>query len=363
MRCGVGDYTYSLAKALADAPATRVGVLTSVPAGTTSQEGDLEVFPVMERWSLPEARTAMRIIGQWSPDVVHVQYPTQGYRGGRLPRWLPLIAFLKKAKVVQTWHESYHSRQFFKLFLQSVVPGGLVVVRSNYKELLPAPLHWAFWNKQYAFIRNGSPFPRRDLTSDEAKAVRERYLRGRKRLIVFFGFVNPNKRVELLFDIANPVSDQIVIAGEVRETRKYHRQIVARASAEPWAGKVTITGFVPPGEAAALLAVADAVILPFEAGGGDWNSSVHAAVIQTAFVITTSLTSRGYDEKRNTFFARVDDAQAMKAALDAYAGRKRGYDPDIDRDEWKDIAEQHRSFYDTLMREPRARSRLRAREP
>jgi len=350
MRCGVGDYTYSLATALADAPATRVGVLTSVDAETTRQGDDLDVFPIIDHWDAVEAPKVLRLIGQWSPDIVHIQYPTRGYGRGLLPRWLPLIAFLKRTKVVQTWHESYHPRSWLKLFVQSVVPSGLVVVRSNYRDLLPVRLRWSLWNKQYAFIRNASPIPRVHLNDNEAKEVREHYLRGQKRLIVFFGFVYRNKGVELLFDIADPASDQIVIAGEVVEASAYHRRIAALASAKPWAGKATITGFLPPADVAALLAVADAVILPYRVGGGEWNTSVHAAVMQGSFVITTSLTNHGYEDKRNMFFAGVDDAQAMRSALDTYAGRKRRHEHDTDRDEWKDIADEHLSLYETLMR-------------
>jgi glycosyltransferase involved in cell wall biosynthesis len=350
IRCGVGDYTHQLVSALAATPDTKLGVLTSVAAAPARPGDAIEVFPVMDRWNPLEGARAARVIGDWAPDVVHIQYPTQGYRGGRLPRWLPLISHLKGRAVVQTWHEFYHARQFFKLFMQSVVPGGMVVVRSNYKEQLPKPLHWTFRNKEFAFIRNGSPFPRVTLADNEARELRAKYLKGRKRLVVFFGFVNPNKRVELLFDIANPATDQIVIAGEVREGRPYQNRIASVAASAPWAGKASITGFLPPADAGALLSVADAVVLPFEAGGGDWNTSVHAAVMQGAFVITTSHMAQGYDQKRNTFFTRVDDAPSMKSALDQYAGTKRQPNPEIDRDEWKDIAAEHRAFYETVLR-------------
>lgn len=350
MPCGVGDYTHQLVTALAATPDTTLAVLTSAGAAPARPVDALEVFPVMDRWTLKERARAARVIGDWAPDVVHIQYPTQGYRGGRLPRWLPLMARLKHRAVVQTWHELYQTRKFYIRFMQFIVAGGLVVVRPNYKELLPAPLHWTFWNKEYAFIRNGSPFPRVALSGDDANALRASYLQGQQRLVVFFGFVNPNKRVELLFEIADPATDHIVIAGEVREGRPYQRRIEELAASGPWAGKATITGFLPPAGAGALLAVADAVVLPFEAGSGDWNTSLHAAVMQGAFVITTSHAAQGYDAKRNTFYASVDDAPSMKSALDRYAGTKRLPHPEIDRDEWRDIAAEHRSFYETVLR-------------
>ena len=148
----------------------------------------------------------------------------------------------------------------------------------------------------------------------------------------------PHKRVELLFEIADPATDQIVIVGEMIHKGDYLNEIKRRATVESWLEKVTFTGFLPNTDVAALLTIADAVILPFRNGGGEWNTSIHGAVLNGAFVITTSLTQNGYDKKRNVYFAKVDDVQEMRSALDTYAGVNRQYDADIDRDEWQHIA-------------------------
>jgi glycosyltransferase involved in cell wall biosynthesis len=349
MRCGVGDYSHNLAKALAAVSCTRVGVLTSFAAGPDGDKEGISIFPLIKRWSLIELPAIVKAIRSWSPDIVHIQYPTQGYGDGFLPWLLPMVCFLLGKRVVQTWHEAYGRRVAPKLFLQAVIPGGLVLVRSNYRDDLPKVLHWAFWNKRVTFIRNASPFPKLELSNEDAGILKRRYLRARRRLIVFFGFVYPNKGAELLFEIADPASDQIVIAGEVVEGSDYHQKIMLLASEYPWSGKATVTGFLDPTAIAELLAVADAVILPYRSGGGDWNTSIHAAVLQGTFVITTSTARRGYDEKHNVFYAGINDVQEMKSALNAYAGRRRNPDPDIDRDEWTDIANQHRSLYEAVL--------------
>jgi len=351
MRCGVGDYSYGLAKALAVDQALHIAVLTSVSGGGAAKTDGIEVYPLMKHWSIAETPQVVTCIRQWSPDIVHIQYPTQGYGNGFLPWILPIIAFMMRKKVVQTWHEGYGKRSAPKLFLKAIIPGGLVLVRPQYKDGLPISLRWALWNKQIAFIRNASPMPKADMDERARNDLRTQYLKGQKRLIVFFGFVYPNKGAELLFEIADPTSDHIVIAGEFVEGSDYHRNIMRLASAQPWEGKATITGFLLSGDIAALLAIADAVILPYRVGGGDWNTSIHAAVLQGSFVITTSLTRHGYDEKHNVFYARVDDEQEMISALATYAGRKREYHSDIDRDEWKIIANRHRLFYETLLSE------------
>ncbi len=85
----MGDYTFNLAKSLIKEPGIGVGVLTSTLAKGAELIDGVEVFPVMERWSLVEMLKVVRLIKNWSPDIVHIQYPTQGYSNGWLPWLLP----------------------------------------------------------------------------------------------------------------------------------------------------------------------------------------------------------------------------------------------------------------------------------
>lgn len=348
MKCGVGDYSQNLAKALAALPGLRIAVLTSIFAKEEPNTGEIEVFPIMHHWGVTETMKAIKIIFQWSPDIVHIQYPTQGYANGALPWILPLIAFLMGKKVMQTWHEGYARRDLPKLLLKLIVPGVVVVVRPKFCDRLNPVLRWILSGKRLVFIRNASSIPRIILSEQERCDMRKKYLQNQKRLIVFFGFVYPNKRVELLFQIANSFSDHIMIAGEVSDGDDYHHEIMRIASVEQWLGKVTMTGFLAADEVATLLSVADAVVLPFLGGGGEWNTSIHAAVLQGTFVITTSLSRNGYDEKHNVYYAKVDDIQEMKSALEVYGGRRREYNPDVDSDEWRGIAFEHLTLYRTL---------------
>lgn len=349
MRCGVGDYSLNLAKALIAEPELHVGILTSTPARDAEQIARIDVFPVIKKWSFFEILKVIKNIRNWSPDIVHIQYPTQGYGNGFLPWILPLIAFLMGKKVVQTWHEGYSRRTAPKLFLKSIVPSGLVFVRPQYEENLHPQLRWALRGKRTEFIPNASAIPRIHPGEHEKNEIRGIYLKKQNRLIVFFGFVYPHKGVEFLFEIADSAVDQIVIAGEVDENSEYCQEILRRASTAAWLGKVTITGFLDSIDVAALLTVADAVILPFRLGGGEWNTSIHGAVLNGTHVITTSLTKNGYDEKCNVYYAKVDDIQEMKSALTNYAGVKRKYSSDIDRDEWTGIAKRHRLLYENML--------------
>jgi len=349
MACGVGDYTSGLAKALVAHGDISVCVLTSKGASEHDIVNALQVFPIMNNWTLVELFKAVKVIWSSCSDIVHIQYPTQGYKGGLLSWFIPLIALLMRKKVVQTWHEIYSSSNDIRLLIKGVVSGGLVVVRPEYEKKLPTKLQWILRNKKMRFIRNASAIPNINLSKRKQAEVKRKYIKEQKRLIVFFGFIYPHKGTELLFDIADPELDQIVIAGQFGSDDKYHQKILERANAKPWAGKVTITGFLSSQDIASLLAVSDAVILPFRTGGGEWNTSIHTAVLQKSFVLTTSESCIGYDEKNNVYYSEIDNIQEMKTALDAYAGKRRINNSEIDRDEWERISDDHYALYKTLL--------------
>lgn len=349
MHCGVGEYTCKLAAALAERTNLCVTVLTSRGA-QAPKPVSFEVLPIMQSWRAKEAHSAMREIKRCAPDIVHIQYPTLGYRDGSLPWLLPLIGFSMRRRIAQTWHESYVRRQAPGLLLKAIVPSRVVVVRPRYEDLLHPMLRWALWKKHAKFIPNASLIGLAPLDAGGRERVRAKYLYGQQRLIVFFGFLYPLKGVEQLFEISDPATDRIVIAGEMNVVPDYRAEIMKRIDSPPWQGKVTVAGFLPPGDIAELLAAADAVVFPYRRGGGEWNTSLHGAVLNRAFVLHTSLHPTGYDTKRNTYSARIDDIEEMRAALQKYAGTRRGDDPALDCADWQSIAEAHETVYKDLVR-------------
>jgi glycosyltransferase involved in cell wall biosynthesis len=346
MNCGVGDYTANFVRALSRSPDMQVAVLTSRGAAPSTGSGP-EILPVMERWSLREILRAARVIRQWLPDVVHIQYPTQGYGRGKLPWFLPLLSYVLGRRVVQTWHGGYGRSvgEFVKFWLTAAVPGSIVTVYAKYDALLHPRYRAWMRRKKPTFIANTSSIPRIPMDDEGRRAVRARYSASDRRLVVFFGFVYPYKGVELLFDIADPATDHVVIAGAIGDPA-YDDALRQRSNEPAWRTKVTRTGFLPPEEIAGLLQAADAVVLPFRQGGGDWNTSMLGAVANGAFVLTTSRTESGYDARRNVYFAGVDNVEEMTRALNTHAGVRRPFDHQIDSDGWERVSSDYRAVYD-----------------
>lgn len=348
MRCGVGDYSAALAQALAARADTRVALLTSrgAHAPEPRQEGDLQVFASMRDWSARDIGAARAVLRMWKPDVVHLQYPTLGYASAVLPSLFPLLAWSAGALPVRTWHEAFSGRQSARFLLQSAAPGPYVAVRPNFSDLLWPPLRFALGFRRKAIIAGASSIPRSTIGEGAKAALRASCLGRQSRLLVFFGFLYPAKGVEQLFEIADPARDALVIAGNPDVDPAYTEQLRALCGSARWAGRARVAGFMPVDEVADLLAAADAVVLPFVQGGGNWNSSISAALVQGTPVVTTATERHGLDAGRRIYFARPNDMQDLRRGLEAVlANRVQPGDIAAEEDDWSRIAEEHMALY------------------
>ena len=342
--CGVGDYTEKLANSLAALKGVHVGVLiTSAPGRISTHTSPIELINVVEQWNFSELPRIIRAIRQWGPDLVHIQYPSQGFFFRRLPSFLPLLCRLIGIRVIQTWHEPHRMRGALHFLLQTLGANGLIFVRPNYLDMIPALFCRLIKHVHKAIIPNASSLPISSLDETKRLELRARYIGSNKRLVVFFGFLYPSKGIELLFDIATPISDSLIIAGAVKD-KEYMRQLVDVAQAKGWReDQLHFTGFLSPQDAADLLKIPDAVVLPFLDGGGEWNTSIHSALAQGTLVITTAIPPRGDEPKRNLFTAAPSDIYEMRAALDRLAGRRSA--PISAETQWQRIATAHLDFY------------------
>lgn len=344
--CGVGDYVSRLAQSLAESALgsdLQVGVITGLTIGDAPYCG-VDVFQVAKAWAFSEWPAIAAAIRAWKPDLVHLHYPSQGFGRRLLPTLLPLLCKKMGLPVVQTWHEPWTVLMLPRLLAQRAALDGLIFVRPNYMELLPAMLRPLASPARRLVITSAGALPASRLSADARASLRERYLRGAERLVVFFGFVHPAKGVDELLEIASPRTDELIIAGPTPDPA-YVKQIKARAVQLGWGDRLKFAGFLPKEDAADLLACADALVLPFVEGGGSWNTSIHAGLAQGTLVITTAAQPNGDDPERNLYTARISDVREMKAALNALSGR-RVAPPDSDR--WPGIARAHADFYELV---------------
>jgi glycosyltransferase involved in cell wall biosynthesis len=327
MRCGVGDYTAGLAQALAETGTINVAVLTSRLAGRSDADRlrGAEMLEPIAGWHSSGLAGALRAIRSWKPDVVHVQHPSQGYDGPLALLLATAARWLLGVPVVLTLHEPVGVNLQVPVMAAAIRSATeVIVVRPDFRALVNPKVRWTIAGKPLLLIPNATTLPRVVPAAERVRTVRTRFGAGARSLVAYFGFVYPSRGVHHLFRIADPGRHCLVIVGgRLEEAAAYFEEVSARARQADWSGSCTVTGFLSADEAAEILACADAVVLPFEAGGGSWNTSLHGARLQGTFVLTTSRESRGYDERENVYYARPGDVDEMRTALAAHLGTRR----------------------------------------
>ena len=351
-QCGVGDYTAQLVRALSTSGDFEASVLTSLsPATEQSGPGPL-ILRTMSTWRAQAVGEVEALIRRLKPDIVHMQFPTQGYEDWKGTAAIALAVRVKlRIPLVLTMHEYLPPScrgEAFWLYLLAAVANRIVVVRPGFHERIPKLLKLILPKRKFEFISNGSVLPKVTLSVAEREAVKRDAHCSQRRLIVYFGFSFPHKGVDLLFRIADPEEHCLMFIGPLSADDPYHEELRRLAATGAWQRRATFTGFIGAEEAARLLAAADAAVFPYRTGGGVWNSSLHAAMVQDTFVLTTSLERNGYDAPTNVYYARPGDLEEMRRALRQYQGTRRAR-PFTAEDEWLAIAQRHRQIFGALL--------------
>lgn len=348
MHCGVGDYSAHLVRSLNALNGVAVHLLTSTQAAAESAPAWLHAD--VSAWTYRGLAAFRRLLSELQPDIVHLQYPTQGYSSWIGPAEIPGIARrLGNSVIVETWHEYPHpvtSGGGWALMAMAAAADALIYVRPDYARHISPLLGRMIGEIPRYFVPNGPSVPTVRLSQRERDEVRAMLATPGRRIVAYFGFAYRHKGVHHLFRIADPREDQLVLIGELLENDAYHAHLLRLARSSEWRDRVTLYGFAAPDEVARILAAADAAVFPFEDGGGIWNSSVHAATSQGTFTVLTSHERFGYASAENVYYAVPGSIEEMKSALRRFAGR-RVMPPE--RDEWRGIAQTHLDIYRTLL--------------
>lgn len=345
IHCGIGDYTHSLIKNLSKKNIYNLAVVTDIKADIDQSIDNIKVYSKMNNWKFSDLNRLIKILNDFKPDLIHIQHAPGTYHGGFLPYCLPAILFFRKLKIINTMHEGYTIRNIFKLFLLTTFSKEFISVRPNFRSNIHLLFRFLYSKKLFKFIPNASPFEDFKIVNYEI-SEKNKYLSNQKRLIVYFGFMFPHKGVDIIFEVADPNRDKILIIGPFDIKNRYHKKIYTESTSKKWLNKVDILGFVEKNEVAKILTLADAILLPIRSGSGIWNSSLHTAKLFRSFVLTTSLEKKGYHSDENTFYSNPDEVKEMKDALEKYSGKKnKNYPKNI----WDDIISDHIKAYEKIL--------------
>jgi glycosyltransferase involved in cell wall biosynthesis len=146
------------------------------------------------------------------------------------------------------------------------------------------------------------------------------------RMLVYFGFLNHSKGVETLLEalaiLRLRAPYQLVMIGDKHGSSDptnaaYARTIEAQIARLGLAQAVHWTGFVAPDMAAAYLAAAQAVVLPFADGASFRRGTLMAAIQHGAAIVTTApnVSISEFRDGDNMLLTPISDAAGVAAAV------------------------------------------------
>lgn len=343
MKCGVGSYTQRLAKALTEYGGVRVSVLTDFRASDQPLVDGVDVVPIIRGWNVSDLFNIAKYIKKTNPNIIHIQYPTQGY-SGRIPVLLPLLIRILGKPCVQTWHEPPLglSKVLLVIGLKE-----LITVRLNFLHDLPKLMQLAVKLTSFICIPAASILPAVVQSDNERLNLRKSYAGDKEFFLAYYGFVAPLKGIETLLEVVKKINARLLMVCDLESGNEYHQSLFDKIKEMGVGSNVTITGFLPEDQLAAILSASDAVVLPFRDGSARWNTSIDGAVAQGSFVVSTSTDIRGYNKEKNIYYSKPGDVEEIVLAIKLYSGCH--VPCKSSESEWKDISDRHINVYKRLI--------------
>jgi glycosyltransferase involved in cell wall biosynthesis len=313
MQGGVGDCTNEIAKGLA-ALGAQVRVLTSQLAIDDSQlptPNSQFAIRAVPKWDWSSLRAITRVVHEFAPDVVHIQYQTGAFgmhpainflpryfrpragddggapRRGLRPRpcvvttfhdlrvpylfpkagpvreWVTRVLAQSSDAVIATNDEDYSSLLTFDLKLLTLVPIG-----SNISTVPPANYDRAAWRARFGVAENET-------------------------LLCYFGFLNESKGGETLVRALAQVPNAklLMIGGQIGASdptnAAYLEKVRALISKLGLIERVIWTDYTPPDIVTANFLASDMCVLPYRDGASYRRGKLMAALAHSMAIVTT----------------------------------------------------------------------------
>lgn len=247
--CGVGDYTYNLYNAL---------------KSKKNKCGDYST----KNWSYKNIKLLTKNLKEF--DIIHLQYPTLGFGYSLGPHLVSLVKPL-----IVTIHEASqaHLLRFFLLFAFTIRSLTLIFTTKYEKEYFEK--FYPYVKKKTVVIPIGSNIPFSN------------YEKERKKEIVYFGLIAPNKNLEdfielCQFIVNNNLKISIRIIGKIRDY-KYYNLLLYKSKNLPIIWSIDLKEV----EVCKILSKSLFAYLPFPDGASERRGTLLATLGNGVITITT----------------------------------------------------------------------------
>ena len=336
LKCGVGTYTSFLFNSLRKVE-PNIKVITS----SRVKKKNKAIVGLISNSSLYSFIKIKNFVAEWKQKIIHFQYTPTAFKN-LMVIFLLYFFFFTKKKVIFTWHELFYKKSYIFYFLISVAKPQIIVVRKDFKKKL---------NRFAKIVVPKINFIPSSVTLDYKKNYSEKNLRESllpqkyKRLFIFYGYIFPHKNIELITKIINFETDYVVISSYFDKNNKYSAQVLNFLKKDEFKKNFLIK-YIDDSMLGHVLRVVDAIILPFNVEIGSWNTTINNAINSKSFTLTNSIIRRGYDPQNNIYYAKFNNSDEMKRALNKYSAKKNKDNICINK--WSLIAKKHLQLYNQI---------------
>jgi glycosyltransferase involved in cell wall biosynthesis len=286
--CGVGAYTRGLATALVRA-GHDVAVVTCA-ALTTATDGPPRVLPLLGSWGGGAFLRAWPRLARSHPDLVVSCYPA-AFRGSHSALYLipPLAkALLGRPRTIFIVHEFVRSGALEQrlLGLPLLAADRIVAVTEAERDAIVTRYPSV---AARTVVRHNPPTIAVVALDPEADARTRATLAPQERPVIgFIGLLQTAaKGFEELLEALARTDALLVATGSLDPANSYHARLAAQIERLGLDERVRWLGFVSDEEAGRLVRAVDAVVLPYRGGAESGYTSLLAALVNGAAVITT----------------------------------------------------------------------------
>jgi glycosyltransferase involved in cell wall biosynthesis len=286
--CGVGAYTRGLAAALIRA-GHDVTVITCT-ASTSLAEGPPRVLPLLGEWGLVAFLRAWRRFPKPRPDLVVSCYPA-AFEGSHSALYLApglAKALLGRPRTVFILHEFVRSGGIEQRLLRLPLWASDRIVAVTEAERDAVVARYPSVAARTVVRHNPPTIPVAAVDPEADARMRATLAAHERPLIGYIGLLlGAPKGFEDLLEALAQTDALLVATGSLDPANAYHERIARLIERLGLGERVRWLGFVSDEEAARLLRVVDAVVLPYRGGAESGYTSMLAALVNGGAVITT----------------------------------------------------------------------------
>lgn len=258
-KCGIGDYLSNLVRALKEYP-------------------NIEILLMVNKdWSIKNYFSILKEIKESKPDIIHIQYPSNGYGLSLLPQLISL-----RLRAIITLHEVSHSKILRRLSLLFYsIRSSIIFTTSSEKKVYKKYYPW--FSGKTAIIPIGANI-RNEIKRKDAIKSPNVYNK-----IINFGQIRPKKGLEEVIELAalirkNNLNYKVIIAGQLIERFvPYYNSLKNLDGAD----NITWMFDLKENEIGNLMQDASIAYFPFPDGASERRGSLLTALHNQMLVYTT----------------------------------------------------------------------------